>query len=443
MLTDPRRTASPRETPGRGREGLREPRVRLPADVAQLLPVECLGLEEGTGRLIDVSCSGLRLLATVRPRLGDRLSLALPEGNGTTTVVEAVVRWWQPGGEGPGEGGLRVDPDSLQTWHELLRAHVTPRIDASAALLPPAPALYVPGIALVGPDAEATARLAARLSAAGLPARIVMPGAEDRAPAAVDIVIAGPYPSEPEARDALAALLRAPAPPSLLPLVLLPGADSAARRALLEAGAFDCLSEQDGGEALELRLVATLRLCQQRQQARGAADRLRDLLGRDPLTGLANRRRFLALAADERRRAYRLREPLALLLLDIDHFKQVNDLYGHPAGDAALRALSRLLRRHLRPFDVVGRYGGEEFIALLPGTTLHGGLRAADRLRALIAATPFDVQGIIRLTASIGVVSSEPPHTSSFAKLLASADRALYRAKHSGRNQVRPGVLAT
>jgi diguanylate cyclase (GGDEF)-like protein len=138
-----------------------------------------------------------------------------------------------------------------------------------------------------------------------------------------------------------------------------------------------------------------------------------------------------------------MREPLALLLLDVDHFKQVNDLYGHPAGDATLRALARLLRRHLRPFDVVGRYGGEEFLVLLSGATQQGGLTAAERLRALIAATPFDVQGIIRLTASVGVVSSEPPHTVPFAQLLASADRALYRAKHSGRNQVKPGVLTT
>jgi diguanylate cyclase (GGDEF)-like protein len=420
---------------------LREPRVRLPAEVATLVPVECPSLEGGAGRLVDVSRSGLRLTAPGAPPLGARLSLALPGREGATTVVEALVRWWRPGRKGPGEGGLQVDPESLPAWHAVLKAHVAPRVGALAVLVHPAPADTCLQIALIGPDAEATTRLATRLGTARLAAQLVTPGHGAAAVATADVVVAGPYRQADDARAALGPLLGAPGAEAPLLLALVPGADPDACRALVEAGAFDCLPEPDGGEALARRLIVALRLCQQHRQSRAAADRLMDLSGRDPLTGLANRRQFLALAADERRRAKRMGEPLALLLLDLDHFKQVNDLYGHPAGDAALRALGRLLRRHLRPSDIVGRYGGEEFIMLLPGTDQQSGLTVADRLRALVAATAFDAQGNVRLTASIGVVASESPHEIPFAQLLASADRALYRAKQSGRNQVRPGVV--
>ncbi len=405
------------------------------------MPVECLSLEGGAGRLVDVSRSGLRLAAAGALRPGTRLSLALPGGEGAATVVEAVVRWWRPGRRGPGEGGLRIDPESLPVWSAALEAYVVPRLGALAALVPPAPADARPQIVLIGPDAEATARLATRLGTAGLAAQLVTPGHSTAVPATADIVVAGPYRRVDDARAALGPLLGAPDSEAPLLLALVPGADPGACRALLEAGAFDCLSERDGGEALDLRLVVALRLCRQRQQARAAADRLTDLSGRDPLTGLANRRQFLALAAAERRRARRMGEPLALLLLDVDHFKRVNDLYGHPAGDVALRALARLLRRHLRPSDIIGRYGGEEFIMLLPGTSQQGGLTVAERLRALVATAAFDAQGIVHMTASIGVVASESPHGIPFARLVASADHALYEAKCSGRNQVRPGVV--
>jgi two-component system cell cycle response regulator len=417
----------------------REPRVRLPALVAARLPIECLELPGGPGRLVDVSRNGMRLSAAGDPRPDDRLSIALPGRHGETAVVDAVVRWWQPAAERPGEGGLRVVPDSLHAWHDVLETQVAPAVATPQALLGGPTCEEGPGVVLLGPDAEATARRAARLAAAGLPAsvgRVESP----RATAAPQVIVAGPY-DPAGARATLAALAAQPEHEAALVVLLVPGAAVAERRALLEAGAFDCLCESDPGEALDLRLVVALRLAETRRQSRIATERLLDVSGRDPLTGLANRRQFLALAAEERRRAQRSGEPLALMLLDLDHFKQVNDLYGHAAGDAALRAFARLLRRHLRPFDLVGRYGGEEFVILLSGAGRTSALAAAERLRTLIAGTPFDVQGIVRLTASIGIVASEPPHEVPFATLLASADRALYRAKHSGRNRVRPGMV--
>jgi diguanylate cyclase (GGDEF)-like protein len=419
----------------------REPRVRVPADLAERIPVDCIELASGAGRLCDVSRSGLRLVATGEARPDDRVSLALPGEGGRTTVVDAVVRWWQPAAEGPSQGGLRILPDSLHAWHELLEIHVAPAVDAPERLLAPAPSEDAPGVLLIGPDPEARARLSARIAGAGLAVRLANAAEAPPVPAEAQVVVAGPYRRAGDAREALALLLGRRELDRSVVLLLVPGASVGDRRSLLEAGAFDVLTETDGGAALDLRLIVALRLTETRRRTRVETDRLVDMSSRDPLTGLANRRQFLALAAEERRRAQREGEPMALLLLDLDHFKHVNDLYGRSAGDAALRALARLLRRHLRPFDVVARYGGEEFAILLSGASAQGALMAAERIRTLIASTPFDVQGIVRLTASIGVVSSDLPDEVPFATLLASADRALYRAKHSGRNQVRSVVL--
>jgi diguanylate cyclase (GGDEF)-like protein len=421
----------------------REPRVRLPRDIADRLPIECLELESGTARLLDVSRHGLRVLAAGEARADDRLSLALPGRDGATAVVDAVIRWWQAPPGGQGEGGLRVVPESLPAWHEILETHVGPAVAGADALVKAPQVEDVPRIAVLGPDAEATAAVAARLAATGLGAAVVPVEFSPASGSEPIVVVAGPFASVEAAHATLGRLTQRPTLEGATILVLLPGASVSERRALLEAGAFDCLAERDWAEALDLRLVVALRLVESRRATRIATDRLLDICGRDPLTGLANRRQFLSLAAEERKRAQRAGEPIALLLLDVDHFKSVNDLYGHAAGDSALRALSRLLRRHLRPFDLMGRYGGEEFVILLSGAGQSGALTAAERLRSLIASTPFDVQGIIRLTASIGVVAVDPPHEVPFATLLAAADRALYRAKHSGRNQVRPGIVGS
>ena len=155
----------------------------------------------------------------------------------------------------------------------------------------------------------------------------------------------------------------------------------------------------------------------------------------DPLTGLHNRRSFEVRLTEEVERARRAGPPFALLLVDLDHFKQVNDRFGHQAGDQALQAVAAVLTKELRAVDLPARIGGEEFAVLLPNTAEHGALEAAERLRAAIAAQPILHQGAtFTVTASIGVAWC-PAHADTGDGLLRVADQALYQAKRAGRNR--------
>lgn len=158
----------------------------------------------------------------------------------------------------------------------------------------------------------------------------------------------------------------------------------------------------------------------------------------DGLTGVKNRRFFDEQLTTEIKRSSRAQLALTLLLIDIDHFKQVNDRYGHLAGDACLRAVARAIHGCLqRPSDELARYGGEEFAALLPHTDHAGGLQMAERIRAAVAALTFDYEGqSIPVTISIGCATTVPTRNYVCDKLIAAADGVLYEAKHSGRNRV-------
>jgi diguanylate cyclase (GGDEF)-like protein len=153
----------------------------------------------------------------------------------------------------------------------------------------------------------------------------------------------------------------------------------------------------------------------------------------DGLTGCFNRRSFEMQLERDMHLATRMRQPISLILLDIDHFKRVNDTYGHDVGDIALRMLANGLREELRGVDTAARYGGEEFAVILPQAGLEGAVAVAERLRAHIEQT--EVPGVGRITASFGVATF-PLHATSRDGLVATADRALYSAKHSGRNLV-------
>ncbi len=157
----------------------------------------------------------------------------------------------------------------------------------------------------------------------------------------------------------------------------------------------------------------------------------------DALTGVLNRREFDARLAAELRRARRYGKACALLLLDIDHFKQVNDNHGHPAGDSVLQALARLLAAQLRDVDCVARYGGEEFVALLPETDDQAACAVAERVRAAVAGCAFALADgtALHITVSIGVASF-PRSGDSAGALVTHADQALYAAKQAGRNRV-------
>lgn len=157
----------------------------------------------------------------------------------------------------------------------------------------------------------------------------------------------------------------------------------------------------------------------------------------DSLTGLYNHRALIERLDDEIARARRYEHGLSVLFFDIDHFKQVNDTYGHQVGDVVLQEIARLASESLRMVDTLGRYGGEEFVAVLPQTDGAEALRAAERLRATVAGHTFHVDGGVRLgaTVSIGMVTYGPGEISRPA-LLRAADNALYRAKRRGRNRV-------
>ncbi|MFC5551916.1 GGDEF domain-containing protein [Massilia aerilata] len=165
---------------------------------------------------------------------------------------------------------------------------------------------------------------------------------------------------------------------------------------------------------------------------------MRRLATVDGLTGMLNRRAFFERADGARQLALRLRKPIALLMLDIDHFKQLNDSYGHASGDEALKVFADTARGVLREHDLIGRLGGEEFALVLPATRLEGALEAAERLRLAVLDVPvFGGAPGYRMTVSIGAVTIEAGEALTAA--LARADHALYAAKTSGRNRVEVG----
>ena len=172
-------------------------------------------------------------------------------------------------------------------------------------------------------------------------------------------------------------------------------------------------------------------------------EELRQQAVTDSLTGLANRRRLMEAGTHEVQRAQRSYEPVSLLVLDIDHFKQINDSLGHAAGDVVIRTIAQVCVAQVRSFDTAGRLGGEEFAVILPMTDASGAFELAERLRAAIAATIVEWDGkAVQATVSIGVAQTDG-EVPTFATLLGRADDALYQAKRDGRNCVRVAATTT
>jgi diguanylate cyclase (GGDEF)-like protein len=165
-----------------------------------------------------------------------------------------------------------------------------------------------------------------------------------------------------------------------------------------------------------------------------------ELVRIDSLTGLHNRRAFDEHLPREVARSQRLGEPFCLLMIDIDHFKRLNDTYGHPAGDAVLRSVARAIAGCTRPSDLVARYGGEEFAVVLSGVDRADGLAVAERIRRQVAQAD---SGPHRVTVSLGVAQFWPYRGDSGEQLLVRADQALYAAKHGGRNRVQAASADT
>ncbi|HUF51687.1 MAG TPA: GGDEF domain-containing protein [Longimicrobiales bacterium] len=188
-------------------------------------------------------------------------------------------------------------------------------------------------------------------------------------------------------------------------------------------------------EALRLLYLLSPHSALHLEQAR-AFERMRESAARDPLTQLRNRRAFDELFATETTRFERYGRPLALLMLDLDHFKNVNDQFGHEAGDDVLRRVARVFPTCSRDIDTAARFGGEEFVVLMPETSLAAALDVAERIRAAVAALDIDWRGTrIPVTISIGV-SVAPERVPHPDGLIGSADAALYQAKAAGRNRV-------
>ena len=168
-----------------------------------------------------------------------------------------------------------------------------------------------------------------------------------------------------------------------------------------------------------------------------AQEILEKLASLDSLTGLLNRREFFVLGEREFQVAQRSGQPLTAILLDLDHFKQINDAHGHIAGDEVLIHTTEMLRESLRLGEIIGRYGGDEFIILLPGSNCNQGQQVAERLCAEMASrTIATSKGDLSLTLSLGVVGLRESQSTSLEMLFDFADQALYAAKRAGGNQL-------
>lgn len=232
-----------------------------------------------------------------------------------------------------------------------------------------------------------------------------------------------------------------------LPIILLTGHGSSFDKIKgLDLGANDYVTKPYNPAELVARVKNLLRIRELMQQLERANRdlqrvnrRLQEVSITDELTGLYNRRHFWDRLDSEFKRAVRYGDQISCLLLDIDKFKDLNDTYGHPVGDLALKELGKILKTECRGTDIVARFGGEEFIILLGRTNPEGATQFAERLRRIVETHPFSLEegdGEIHITLSIGVVSYPNEEIRAINDLVRLADDALYRAKNEGRNRV-------
>jgi len=223
-----------------------------------------------------------------------------------------------------------------------------------------------------------------------------------------------------------------------VPFLFVTGSGDRERRTrLIVDGASDVVQKPFFAPDLVARLRLHLKIRQLQQELMIKNRRLEYLSTTDEVTGLRTRRFVNDTLRVEFQRARRYGQSLSVLMADLDHFKRVNDKFGHPAGDAVLRATAERLQEQLRATDLGGRYGGEEFVVVLPHNDLSSATQAAERWRAMIADKPFLVTGgrEIQVTMSVGVATFERSMGSP-DELVSAADTALYIAKENGRNRV-------
>jgi diguanylate cyclase (GGDEF)-like protein len=203
----------------------------------------------------------------------------------------------------------------------------------------------------------------------------------------------------------------------------------------LDSGADDYLVKPFDRSELKARLTAGARIIELQERLLVAQEALREQATHDALTGAFNRAAILEILQRELARSDREGRPLCLSMVDIDHFKSINDSFGHSAGDAVLRDIIKRLCSAMRPYDSIGRYGGEEFLIVAPGCDLSHSLTLAERLRESIAHEHFRADShTIPVTVSLGLTVCEDKGSAD--SLIRAADEALYRAKRAGRNRI-------
>jgi len=206
----------------------------------------------------------------------------------------------------------------------------------------------------------------------------------------------------------------------------------------LRIGADDFLAKPFAEAEILARCAAMLRIKTLQDQLRRTQQKLAEQAITDELTGLKNRRAFDERLQEEFRRAQRYSDPVSLIMLDLDNFKNVNDRFGHPFGDTVLRGAAEQIRTSTRDPDICARYGGEEFAVILPKTHLSGALSVAERIWKQLGEREYQPEGAppIRVTASLGLAFYPSREILTPELLLRFADEALYQAKHAGRNTI-------
>ncbi len=218
-----------------------------------------------------------------------------------------------------------------------------------------------------------------------------------------------------------------------LPVIMLTGNENQKDKICgLELGASDYVTKPFDSAELIARVKIQLKI-------KLLQDRLKDLANTDPLTRLSNRRHLFDTLTNELERSQRSQKPCSLVMVDIDHFKSVNDTYGHHLGDEVLVAVAKQLHDSMRVYDLATRFGGEEFALLMPETDLLQAVSIAERIRLAVEDMVFDGElKPLQLTISAGVATFPTPEIKTIDDLIRVADHALYRAKDAGRNRVEP-----
>ena len=239
--------------------------------------------------------------------------------------------------------------------------------------------------------------------------------------------------------------IKSPSGDQFIPVILLSvKSDLDSRVAGLRMGADDFLAKPYADAEIKARAAAMLRIKTLQDQLRGAKAQLERLSVTDGLTGLYNHLHFEKRLGEEFARSQRYSDPVSLIMLDLDHFKRVNDEHGHPFGDQVLRGTAELITTSFRGSDICVRYGGEEFAVILPNTLVQGAQAVAERFLKRMREKAYPLEGVnlafgnpveVRVTASAGIASNPSKYVNSPESLVKLADEALYCAKREGRDR--------